>query len=108
MRSPWRAVTLFGTPRIERDGAAVTVERRKSLALLAYLAVTRQPHGRDALATLLWPDSDAERARAGLRRTLVDLNQALGKGWVEVETGRKMKYASSIPYGIIRVRHKAA
>ena len=40
-------ITLFGAPRIERDGAAVTVERRKSLALLAYLAVTRQPHGRD-------------------------------------------------------------
>ena len=78
-------VTLFGTPRIERDGAAVTVERRKSLALLAYLAVTRQPHGRDALATLLWPDFDGEHARAALRRSLVDLNATLGKGWVEAE-----------------------
>ena len=82
---PTLSVTLFGVPRIERDGAAVTVKRRKSLALLAYLAVTRQPHGRDALATLLWPDAAAERARAGLRRTLVDLNAALGKGWLDAD-----------------------
>jgi predicted ATPase/DNA-binding SARP family transcriptional activator len=79
------SVHFFGVPRIERDGVPVTVERRKSLALLAYLAVTRQPHSRDALATLLWPDADAERARAGLRRTLVDLNTALGKGWLDAE-----------------------
>ena len=64
---------------------AVTVERRKSLALLAYLAVTRQPHGRDALATLLWPDFDGERARGRLTPALVDLNAALGKGWIEAE-----------------------
>jgi predicted ATPase/DNA-binding SARP family transcriptional activator len=82
---PTLSVTLFGVPRIERDGAAVTVKRRKSLALLAYLSVTRQPHGRDALATLLWPDAAAERARAGLRRTLVDLNAALGKGWLDAD-----------------------
>ena len=50
---PTLKITLFGAPRIERDGAAVTLERRKSLALLAYLAVTGQAHGREALATLL-------------------------------------------------------
>ena len=82
---PTLSVTLFGVPRIERDGVAVTVKRRKSLALLAYLAVTRQPHGRDALATLLWPDAAGERARAGLRRSLVDLNTALGKGCLDAE-----------------------
>ena len=78
-------MTFFGAPRIERNGVAVTVERRKTLALLAYLAVTRQPHSREALATLLWPDFDGERARAALRRTLVDLNASLGKGWVDAE-----------------------
>ena len=82
---PTLSLHLFGAPRIERDGVAVAVERRKSLALLAYLAVTRQPHGRDALATLLWPDFDAEHARAALRRILVDLNATLGKGWIEAE-----------------------
>ena len=79
------ALYLFGTPRIERDGAAVTVERRKSLALLAYLAVTGQPHSRYVSATPLGVDFDDERAPAGLRRSLVDLNATLGKGWVNVE-----------------------
>jgi predicted ATPase/DNA-binding SARP family transcriptional activator len=82
---PGLNVFLFGMPRVERDGAAVAVERRKTLALLTYLAVTRQPHGRDALATLLWPDLDGEHGRAALRRTLVEFNAAFGKGWVEVE-----------------------
>ena len=46
--------------------------------LLLYLAVTRQPQGRDALATLLWPDSDQREARANLRRTLHRLGQVVG------------------------------
>ncbi|MCX6031359.1 MAG: BTAD domain-containing putative transcriptional regulator [Chloroflexi bacterium] len=73
---------LFGMPRVARDDAEVTFARRKAVALLAYLAVTRQPHGRDALATLFWPDQDQTRARAGLRRVLVDLHQTLGQEWL--------------------------
>jgi len=30
---------LFGSPRIERDGAALHLPRRKSLALLVYLFI---------------------------------------------------------------------
>ena len=71
------ALYLFGTPRIERDGAPVTIERRKALALLIYLAVTRQPQTRDALAALLWPDADQARARANLRNALWSLEHAL-------------------------------
>jgi len=44
---------LFGPLRMELNGAAVLLHRRKAQALLAYLAVTGQPHSRDALATLL-------------------------------------------------------
>ena len=64
---PYPVVYLFGMPRVERDGCPVAVERRKTLAMLACLAVTRQAHGRDALAALLWPELDAERGpgRAG-------------------------------------------
>jgi predicted ATPase/DNA-binding SARP family transcriptional activator len=78
-------VYLFGAPRIERAGVPVAAERRKALALLAYLAATRQPHGRDALAALLWPELDQQRARAALRRTLFSLNEALGKGCIQTE-----------------------
>ena len=52
---------FFGAPRIERDGVAVTVERRKTLALLAYLAVAGRAHSREELITLLWPELDAAR-----------------------------------------------
>lgn len=63
-------VTLFGAPRVERDGVVVRFDTRKATALVAVLAVTDRAHSRDALATLLWPDLDRSRARAALRRTL--------------------------------------
>ena len=47
---------LFGAPRAEIDGIPVVTDTRKAIALLAYLAVTRQPQTRDALATLFWPE----------------------------------------------------
>ena len=45
----------------DRDG------RRRALALVVYLAVTGQPHSRDALAALLWPDADEEQGRRAVR-----------------------------------------
>ncbi|HWQ13722.1 MAG TPA: AAA family ATPase [Roseiflexaceae bacterium] len=74
---------LLGAPRVERDGAPVEVDTRKAIALVAYLAVTDQPHSRDALAALLWPDYDQAHARATLRRTLSALNKALGGEWLD-------------------------
>jgi predicted ATPase len=52
---------------------------------MAYLAVTRQPHSRDALAALLWPEYDQSRGYAALRRTLSVLNKALGGAGLEIE-----------------------
>jgi DNA-binding SARP family transcriptional activator/tetratricopeptide (TPR) repeat protein len=54
------------------------VDTRKAVALLAYLAVTGRPTGRETLAALLWPDSAEQEARGALRRTLSVLNSALG------------------------------
>jgi predicted ATPase/DNA-binding SARP family transcriptional activator len=75
---------LLGAPRLERDGAPAPIERRKAVALLAYLALTEQSHLRDALATLLWPDSGQTPARANLRHTLVMLKQALGDDTLDI------------------------
>jgi predicted ATPase/DNA-binding SARP family transcriptional activator len=76
---------LLGPPLVELDGQAVQLGRHKAVALLAYLALTRQPHARDALATLLWPDLDQSGARGQLRRTLSLLNRALGDEWLAVD-----------------------
>jgi DNA-binding SARP family transcriptional activator/predicted ATPase len=69
---------LLGSPRLERENVPIELERRKALALLAYLAVTAEPQSRDVLATLLWPDKDETQAHAYLRRVLFTLKHALG------------------------------
>jgi len=78
-------LTLFGPPRLERDGQPVEVSRRKALAMLAYLAATGQAHSRDALATLFWPEAPQRQARGNLRRALSDLNQEVGEGIFALE-----------------------
>lgn len=79
------ALFLLGSPRIERDGAPVRVRRRKAVALITYLAVTGESHSREALITLLWPELEPSRARAGLRRNLSVLKKALAGEWLVVD-----------------------
>ncbi len=76
-------VSLLGPPRVERDGELVAFETRKAVALLAHLTLTDRPRPRDALADLLWPGSDPERARGALRRTLSALRGAIGPELIE-------------------------
>jgi DNA-binding SARP family transcriptional activator len=78
---PQLRVSLLGTPRIELDERPVSLERQKAIALLAYLSTTDVPHGRDRLATLLWPHGDSVQARASLRRVLATLTKALPGPW---------------------------
>jgi DNA-binding SARP family transcriptional activator/tetratricopeptide (TPR) repeat protein len=73
---------LLGPPSVEIDGAAMHVDTRKAIAVLAYLAL-EGPQSRESLAGLLWPDSTDTRARAALRRTLSVLNRALGGRWLD-------------------------
>jgi predicted ATPase/DNA-binding SARP family transcriptional activator/predicted negative regulator of RcsB-dependent stress response len=85
MTEPLLKLYLLGVPRLVLNGKPVSLERNKALALLAYLAVTGQPHSRESLATLLWPDYDQSRAYAYLRRTLWTINNTLGDQWVDTE-----------------------
>ena len=78
-------LSLFGPPRIECDGNQVNTDTRKAIALMAYLAVTQQPHSRDTLAALLWPEHDQPHARATLRRTLSALHKALQGAWLRID-----------------------
>jgi DNA-binding SARP family transcriptional activator len=85
MAVPRTKILLLGAPRIEAGGEPIEVDTRKAIALLAYLAVTRGRHARDALAGLLWPEYNQKRARAALRRTLSSLSQARSEGWLEAD-----------------------
>src|SRR5579871_4791106 len=78
-------MTLFGMPQIEVDGLSIDLGRRKAIALLAYLAVTNQPHSRDTLATLLWPDYSQVNSRAVLRSVLKSVKAAFGGSWLQIE-----------------------
>jgi DNA-binding SARP family transcriptional activator/pimeloyl-ACP methyl ester carboxylesterase len=79
-RSAMASLKLYvlGPPRLEDHDQPITLNLRKALALIVYLVVSGQSQSRDALATLLWPDSDQREGRARLRRTLHRLQQDLG------------------------------
>jgi predicted ATPase/DNA-binding SARP family transcriptional activator len=68
---------LFGAFRLERDGEKLSLKRRRTEAMAAYLAVTAQPQRREALAALFWPDHDPAGALANLRRVLSQLEAAM-------------------------------
>src|SRR5579863_9745427 len=80
---PHLKISLFGVPLIEVDHVPVKTSRRKAFALLAYLAVTNQPHSRETLATLLWPDDSQINALTTLRSVLKSLKAALGEHWLQ-------------------------
>jgi DNA-binding SARP family transcriptional activator len=82
---------------MERKGAPVDIPRRKASALLAYLAVTGQSHSRDALATLLWPEHNQQRARASLRVALATLNRAISESWLQVDRENVHLGARAVP-----------
>lgn len=104
--SRWR-LYLLGPPRLERrgpdgqQGEEVRISRTKVVALLAYLAVTGQPHRREALVTLLSPELDTTRAARELRRSLYELNRLLGPGYLiaDRETVRLEATADPSPTG---------
>lgn len=79
------ALYLFGAPRLERGGITVHFDRRKALALLAYLALNRRAQRRETLAALFWPELDQAHAHAALRRTLVAIKQGAGSDCLAVD-----------------------
>jgi predicted ATPase/DNA-binding SARP family transcriptional activator len=81
-------IRTLGAPAVEYQGSAITVDTRKAIALLIYLAIEAQPRSRDAIAALLWPEHDQTRARAALRRTLSVLHKALGGQYLVIERER--------------------
>ena len=75
-------LSLLGPPAVLRDGAPVSFDTRKAVALLALLAVEDHEHSRARLAALLWPESEENKARSSLRRTLSVTAAAVGDALV--------------------------
>ncbi|MBR0846932.1 alpha/beta fold hydrolase [Bradyrhizobium diazoefficiens] len=74
------AVSLgtFGFPELHAGDRPIKLNLRKGLALLIYLAEARGIVARDVIATLLWPETSGETARARLRRLLHRVEGAAG------------------------------
>jgi len=72
------ALRLLGSPRVNLDKTTVKISRRKVMALLVYLAVSKQRHSRDELSEMLFGKRDRNRARASLRQTLSLLRSSIG------------------------------
>jgi len=102
----WHIRLLGGLEARPGSKSVISFPTRKAEALLAVLA--RHPgerHGREGLATFLWPDSPDGSARTNLRQTLKQLRKALAApgepvllaeadtlaletSWVEVDVAR--------------------
>src|SRR5215510_12209540 len=74
------SLSLLGAVQVSRDSAAVTAfDSDKVRALLIYLAVeAQQPHRRESLVGLLWPESPEAAARRSLNQALYNLRQVIG------------------------------
>jgi DNA-binding SARP family transcriptional activator/pimeloyl-ACP methyl ester carboxylesterase len=79
------SLRALGFPEIHADNRPIRLNLRKGLALLVYLAETRGGVSRDVAATLLWPESPRETARARLRRLLHRIELALGEPVFETD-----------------------
>src|SRR6185295_13580346 len=79
------SLQTLGYPEIRADDRPIKLNLRKGLALLIYLAETQGAVARDVMATLLWPESPRETARARLRRMLHRIELALGQHVFETD-----------------------
>ncbi|MBC8161868.1 MAG: hypothetical protein H7Z42_11675 [Roseiflexaceae bacterium] len=77
------SLSLFGEPQLAYRGRIVYPDRRKALALLAYLALAEGRQSRDVLAALLWPTLDQQHARAALRSAVYALGSLAPGAWLD-------------------------
>lgn len=71
-------IRLLGPSALLRDNQPIPLKRRKSRALLYYIAAHAKPVTRRQITALLWADHTEETARHNLRTTLYSLRQAIG------------------------------
>src|SRR3954447_10569391 len=79
-------LALLGPPEASLLKRALTFPTRKTLALLAYLAVEGGEQSREHLAALLWPEATTARTHASLPNPLAHLHGALRQASGRPET----------------------
>ncbi len=77
-------IRLLGRPMLDRNGASVRLEGRKTWALLTFLALASGPTSRRELVDRLW--SDADDPFGALRWALSQVRKAIGPD-VEIDEG---------------------
>jgi len=101
-------IRLLGPVRVVVRGAPLSVDTRKAIALLAYLAVTGRPAARETLGALLWPESDQQDARSALRRTLSVLNGGLSGIGIAIERSTVTLRPSEVAVDLLAFRSALA
>ncbi len=71
-------IRLLGEPQLLLGQQPIRVTRRKSRALVYYLASHNRPLSREHLLSFFWPDVERSAAQQTLRTTLHGLRKALG------------------------------
>jgi DNA-binding SARP family transcriptional activator len=79
------SVSLLGTPTLTLDGRPLPLTRRKSRAILYYIAAHDKSLTREHLLNFFWPDLDRPAAQQTLRTTLHGLRKALGPSLIVEE-----------------------
>ena len=88
--APHLVLEFLGVPQVHLDDKSIATDRRKAIALLVYLAVSdrgqaRQTYSREFLSALFWPEYEQSKAFSNLRRTIWEVHQVLGEGWLIAE-----------------------
>lgn len=97
---------FLGNPQISVNGEEIHLSRKKSLALLAYAALSEIRLSRSQICGVLWPDKDESHGRSALRTTLSTLNSEAGAHLIESENEYFM-LNSSIETDVRLFREKA-
>ncbi len=79
---------FLGAPRFERGKRTVELTTAKAIALLGYLAATREPQTREHLLGLLWAESSDQAARKNLRNALWAIRKSLGEDAIVADNDR--------------------
>ncbi len=82
-------LAFLGAPEVRLGARVMRFRSRKTVALVAYLALEPGLHARDKLADLLWPQSVDGTGRASLRTALAQINNEIGAQFEVLRSSRE-------------------